>query len=97
MLRKSNGQMKTGSTVSVEELIYLATNWRRMRLKHDDKDEVVDAHHDFFIKLTKREIQQSCTQFFKGDLQEKQKASRSRKKKCSEAAQELYWKHRAEA
>lgn len=44
--------METGSTVSVEDLTYLTTNARSVRPKHDDKAEVVDTHHDFFIKLT---------------------------------------------
>lgn len=70
--------MKTGSTLSVEDLTYFITNWRSVRLKLDDKAEVVDTNHNFFIKLMKGEIQHSCTQFFKGDLQEKQKTSRSR-------------------
>lgn len=68
-----------------------------MRPKHEDKVEVVDTHHDFFIKLTKREIQHSCTQLFKGDIQGKQKARRSRQKKNSEAAQESHWSPRAKA
>lgn len=90
MLRKSKRQMKTGSTVSVEELTCLTTNWRRVRLKYDGKAEVVDTHHSFFIKLTKREIQQSCTVCSKGIYRKNRKLAGAEKKKCSEAAQESY-------
>lgn len=85
MLKKSKRQMKTGSTVSVEELTYLATNWRSVRLKHDDKAEVVDAHHDFFIKLTKRNSE-AVHSFSKGIYKKNIKLGGAGKKQYSEAA-----------
>lgn len=73
--------MRTGSTVSVEDLTYLVTDSRKVTLKHDAKAEFLDTHHDSVMKLTKREIQQSCTQFSKGEPQENEETSRSSQKR----------------
>lgn len=48
--------MRTGSTASAEDLIYLATSWRKVTLKHDAKVEVLDTHHATYMKLTKKKI-----------------------------------------
>lgn len=73
--------MRSGSKVSVEDLAYLATDWRKTTLKPNAKAEVLDTHRDSSMKLTKREIQHSCTQFSTEEPQENEETNRSSQKR----------------